>query len=101
MPLAQSAFPRNTLYPGLQDHELVLNYPDVRGMAKNLYFVSHNHKENGGADDTASKYNTYEVSSLSIFLTRELTRVMIEGGNDPRLRLVLAQVSSRSAPAVS
>lgn len=52
---------RNTLYKGLQDHDLVKDYPDVRGMLKNAFFVTHNHKENGGLDDTASKYNAYEV----------------------------------------
>lgn len=36
-------------------------YDDVRGMVKNVFFVTHNHKENGGVDDTASKYNMYEV----------------------------------------
>ena len=51
----------NTLYPGLQDHELVHKYPDVRGIQKNVFFVSHQHRENDGGDDTASKYNTYEV----------------------------------------
>jgi len=61
-------------------------------MKKNLFFISHNHKESGRVDDTASKHNTYEVSSPSILLTRKLTWVMIEGGNDPRLGLVLAQV---------
>jgi len=61
-------------------------------MKKNLFFVSHNHKESGGADDTASKHNTYEVSSPLILLTWKLTWVMIEGGNDPQLGLVLAQV---------
>ncbi|KAI6041099.1 hypothetical protein EDC04DRAFT_2893494 [Pisolithus marmoratus] len=59
-----SSLIRNTLYPGLQDHDLVLKYPDVRGMAKNLYFVTHNHRENGAADDTASKYNIYEVEMI-------------------------------------
>ncbi|KAG8218136.1 P-loop containing nucleoside triphosphate hydrolase protein [Butyriboletus roseoflavus] len=56
-----SSLIRNTLYEGLQDHELVKSYPDVRGMVKNLFFVTHNHRENGGMDDTASKYNVYEV----------------------------------------
>ncbi|KAF8417740.1 AAA domain-containing protein [Boletus edulis BED1] len=51
---------RNTLYKGLQDHELVKKYLDVRGMVKNMFFIIHNHKENGGTDDTASKYNVYE-----------------------------------------
>ncbi|KAI6119903.1 hypothetical protein EDD16DRAFT_1579433 [Pisolithus croceorrhizus] len=69
-----SSLIRNTLYPGLQDHDLVLKYPDVRGVAKNLYFVTHNHRENGGGDDTASKYNVYEVDmirDLVLYLLRQ------------------------------
>ena len=57
---------RNTLYPGLLDHESIQNPPDVRGMVKNLFFITHNHKENGGTDDTASKYNMYEVRTRSL-----------------------------------
>jgi len=56
----------NTLYPRLEDHELVRNYPDVRGIQKNVFFVTHQHKENDGGDDSASKYNTYEVSTFGI-----------------------------------
>ncbi|KAI6040315.1 hypothetical protein EDC04DRAFT_3140449 [Pisolithus marmoratus] len=69
-----SSLIRNTLYPGLQDHDLVLKYPDVRGMAKNLYFVTHSHRENGAGDDTASKYNVYEVEmirDLVLYLLRQ------------------------------
>ncbi|KAG6373951.1 hypothetical protein JVT61DRAFT_6115 [Boletus reticuloceps] len=61
-----SSLIRNTLYEGLQDHELVKKYPDVRGMVKNMFFVTHSHKENGGTDDTASKYNVYEVRIQSV-----------------------------------
>ena len=50
-----------TLYPRLQDHDLVKNYPHVQGMAKDVFFLSHDRKENGGEDDFASKYNQYEV----------------------------------------
>jgi hypothetical protein len=53
---------RNTLYPGLEDHELVHHYPHVRGIAKDVFFVTHSHRENEGAEDSASKYNLYEVS---------------------------------------
>ncbi|KAN0098042.1 AAA domain containing protein [Tylopilus felleus] len=65
---------RNKLYEGLQDHELVQKYDDVRGMVKNLFFVTHNHKENGGTDDTTSKYNVYEVEmirDLVLYLLRQ------------------------------
>ncbi|KAH9931167.1 P-loop containing nucleoside triphosphate hydrolase protein [Epithele typhae] len=55
---------RMTLYPRLQDHEVVKNYPNVQGMTKNVFFMTHNHKENGGEDDSVSKYNQYEVRKL-------------------------------------
>ncbi|KAJ7593987.1 hypothetical protein C8J56DRAFT_1043774 [Mycena floridula] len=38
---------RKTLYPGLQDHPLVTEYPDVRGFTKNMFFISHDHREGG------------------------------------------------------
>lgn len=57
---------RNTLYPRLEDHELVHKYPDVRGIQKNIFFVNHQHRENDGGDDNASKYNTYEVTTFVI-----------------------------------
>jgi hypothetical protein len=38
----------------------------VRGIQKNTFFVTHQHKENDGGDDTASKYNTYEVRTFEI-----------------------------------
>lgn len=54
---------RHTLYPTLEDHDLVKRYPHVRGFAKDVFFLSHNHRENGGAEESASKYNTFEVGN--------------------------------------
>jgi len=53
--------PRHTLYKDLQDHEHVMCYPPVRGIAHNLFFIDHSHPERGGGDDAVSKYNEYEV----------------------------------------
>jgi hypothetical protein len=53
---------RNTLYPDLEDHDLVMQYPNVRGFARNVFFLTHENQENdGNKDDSGSKYNTYEV----------------------------------------
>lgn len=61
---------RHTLYPTLEDHDLVKQYPHVRGFAKDVFFFSHSHRENGGAEESAgSKYNTFEVSNSTHFLT--------------------------------
>ena len=59
---------RHTLYPKLQDHDLVKCYPPVRGFAKNVFFLSHSHKDSG-AEDTESRYNIYEVRyALAVIL---------------------------------
>ncbi|KAF5326320.1 hypothetical protein D9611_000022 [Ephemerocybe angulata] len=66
---------RKTLYPKLIDNDLVKNYPDVRGFTKNVFFLDHEHPENdGSADDTSSKFNTYEVEmirDLVLYLLRQ------------------------------
>lgn len=54
-------FIRQTLYPQLEDNESVKNYPNVRGMAKNLFFFHHTHAEGGDEEESMSKYNNFEV----------------------------------------
>ncbi|KAG9004570.1 hypothetical protein FRB90_010846 [Tulasnella sp. 427] len=53
--------PRKTLYPKLEDHELVSKYPPVRGMTTNVFFLDHRHPEEGNSEDLVSKTNLYEV----------------------------------------
>ncbi|KAG5648635.1 hypothetical protein DXG03_003246 [Asterophora parasitica] len=68
-----SSLIRNTLYPNLVDHDHVKKYPDVRGFVKNVFFLSHNHRENEGAEESSSKYNIYEanmIRDLVLFLLR-------------------------------
>ncbi|KAF6760156.1 hypothetical protein DFP72DRAFT_1063222 [Ephemerocybe angulata] len=66
---------RHTLYPNLTDNDFVKNYPNVRGFAKNVFFLDHEHPENdGSAEDTSSKFNTYEVDMIRdmvIYLLRQ------------------------------
>ncbi|KAH9895168.1 P-loop containing nucleoside triphosphate hydrolase protein [Cubamyces lactineus] len=67
---------RMTLYPKLEDHDLVKNYPHVRGIAQDVFFFTHDHKENGGEDDFVSKYNQFEVDmikDLVLYLLRQGT----------------------------
>jgi hypothetical protein len=64
---------RNTLYPKLQDHELVTKYPSVHGLTKNVFFLHHENRENGDGDESSSKYNTFEVAmvkDLVLYLLR-------------------------------
>ena len=54
---------RETLYPGLANSDSVLAYPSVRGLASDLYFMDHNHPEDGADDEESkSKSNGFEVS---------------------------------------
>ncbi|KAI0088042.1 P-loop containing nucleoside triphosphate hydrolase protein [Irpex rosettiformis] len=65
---------RHTLYPRLEDHPLVKDYPHVRGMHHDIFFMTHQHRENGGEDDAASKYNQFEVDiivDLVMYLLRQ------------------------------
>ncbi|KAK2464284.1 hypothetical protein APHAL10511_003741 [Amanita phalloides] len=56
---------RLALYPGLEDHDLVKQYPNVRGFARKVFFMTHEHRENdGNEEDSGSKYNTYEVQMI-------------------------------------
>ncbi|TFK23669.1 P-loop containing nucleoside triphosphate hydrolase protein [Coprinopsis marcescibilis] len=67
---------RKTLYPDLLDHPIVQQYPDVRGLAKNVFFFDHQNAEGGNEDTTgASKYNTFEVSMI-----RDLVRYLLRQG---------------------
>ena len=82
----------NTLYPRLEDHELVLKYPDVRGIQKNVFFFTHQYRENDGGDDTASKYNTHEVGAPFCSCSQKTLNLRSEGGNDFRSCPLLIEV---------
>jgi len=52
----------SSIYPQLQDHAKVLEYPDVQGTNANVFFFDHNHPEGGELDDESlSKVNEFEV----------------------------------------
>ena len=72
-------------YKGLRNHPSVTRYPQqIHGFGKNLFFLTHNHLEEGnktnasGNDDviaTKSKVNTHEALMLL-----HLTRYLLENG---------------------
>ncbi|KAG9092170.1 hypothetical protein FS749_015949 [Ceratobasidium sp. UAMH 11750] len=82
-----SSLIRNTLYPKLEDHSLVLEYPKVRGMYKNVFFVSHDYRETGGGEDAVSKHNAYELDMM-----RDLVLHLLKQGcyNSPKDIVILA-----------
>ncbi|XP_045518315.1 NFX1-type zinc finger-containing protein 1-like [Pieris brassicae] len=48
------------IYPDLQNHASVENFPKIRGMKKNLFFYTHDNLEETGNDST-SKFNSKEA----------------------------------------
>ncbi|KAK3673885.1 hypothetical protein LTR78_006087 [Recurvomyces mirabilis] len=50
-----------SLYPNLQDHERVLEYPQVMGIRHRLWWLDHNHREDPRDAFSTSFTNTFEV----------------------------------------
>ena len=48
------------IYPYLKDNEQVLNKPDIRGISRNVFFITHQHNEDE-EEDTLSHLNKYEA----------------------------------------
>ncbi|KZT03360.1 uncharacterized protein LAESUDRAFT_366011 [Laetiporus sulphureus 93-53] len=76
-----SHFIRQILYPRLEDNEIVLSYPPVQGMRKDVYFLTHTNKENG-SDDSVSKHNTYEVEMIRDLVLYFLRQGVYNGAGD-------------------
>lgn len=68
---------RGTMYPALQDHPSVTDLPDVAGMRENVFWLDHQHREDGSGDDgrLKSHSNTWEVS-----MTKALVRHLVRQG---------------------
>ncbi|GAA5879581.1 hypothetical protein JCM16303_003260 [Sporobolomyces ruberrimus] len=73
-----SSLIRNFLYPDLEDAQQVLEYPDVKGMSKNVFFVDHRLSEDSQAAEHSSKSNTQEATFV-VDLVRHLLRQGYKG----------------------
>lgn len=71
------------IYPYLEDHPSVLDFPPVRGIDHNLYFIHHTYAESAYGD--TSKANKHEAQ----FLVR-LARHLILNGYEPSEITILA-----------
>lgn len=74
---------RPAIYPHLEDHESVLEFPPVRGIDHSLYFIDHLQAETPAGD--SSKQNKHEAQ----FLIR-LARHLILNGYEPHEITILA-----------
>lgn len=71
------------LYPALRDHGSVLELPNVVGMRENVFWLNHEHAEDGAADDgrVKSHSNAWEVG-MTKALVRHLVRQGVYKGSD-------------------
>ncbi|KAI0294246.1 hypothetical protein B0F90DRAFT_1758208 [Multifurca ochricompacta] len=76
-----SHFIRTILYPKLEDHDFVHSYPPVQGMQKNVFFFSHNNRENA-EDDSVSKFNMFEVEMIRELVLYFLKQGPYDGAGD-------------------
>lgn len=62
-----------SIYPCLKNHESVLKYANVPGMAENVFFLTHTYLEKGDKSDQESRshLNPYEAE-MALALTRHL-----------------------------
>ena len=58
------------IYPSLKNHPSVLQYPDVRGMVSNVFFLTHTQLEKADHEGK-SKANPYEAD-IALALARHL-----------------------------
>jgi superfamily I DNA and/or RNA helicase len=78
-----------SIYPTLENHASVLEYPGVRGMASNIFFLTHMEEEIGDHEGK-SHLNPYEAE-LSLALARHL----IMQGYSPKQITILTTYSGQ------
>jgi phage-related protein len=78
-----SALIRDTIYPGLVDHEMTKGLPDVVGMRRNVFWLDHRNVEEGAVQDTHQKShsNLWEVE-FTYALVRHIVRQGVYTSSD-------------------
>ena len=74
---------RETLYPNIQDHPSTRDLPDVVGMRKNLFWLDHDHLEDGACSEMQHKShsNAWEANMVHA-LVRHIVRQGVYNSTD-------------------
>ncbi|KAJ3289717.1 hypothetical protein HK104_007279 [Borealophlyctis nickersoniae] len=84
---------RIPLYPNLVDADVTKKYPDVAGMAENVYFMHHTHPEDGGDNPFAAKSHANEFEAkMVVGLVEYLIRNGYKAGDIAVLTPYLGQL---------
>ena len=60
----QISFQLRHIYPQLKNHSSVMDYDDIKGVAKNLFFINHNEREEVDYKLNSSKSNIHEAKFM-------------------------------------
>ncbi|CCF36962.1 hypothetical protein CH063_00242 [Colletotrichum higginsianum] len=88
---------RSTLYPSLSDSDGVRGYPEVRGMAKRLFWLHHESPESGRNSDQesieTSYSNEFEIQMVSALVSHLLWQGVYKSGDIAVLTPYLGQLN--------
>ncbi|XP_069193979.1 NFX1-type zinc finger-containing protein 1 [Procambarus clarkii] len=65
-----------SIYPSLKDHCSVHQYPHVKGITTDIFFIAHSHHEKKGAGDESNSHENVHEAELMLALCRHL---MLQG----------------------
>lgn len=86
---------RSTLYPKLQDHSSVFNYPEVVGIRKRLFWLDHSEKEDASSSDPTqsfSRTNAWEVEMTAALVSHLVRQGTYQNGDIAVLTPYLGQL---------
>ncbi|XP_077984204.1 NFX1-type zinc finger-containing protein 1-like [Glandiceps talaboti] len=78
------------IYPQLQNAEMVTNYPNIKGLKHDVFFVDHRVPEERSDKETTTHANEHEASFIV-----DLCRYLIQQGYTPKQITVLAAYSGQ------
>jgi cold shock CspA family protein len=74
------------IYPELYNHPDVLKYPNVKGVASNLFFINHAQLESADGESGMSKSNRHEAT----FLARLCNHLILQGYTSKQITVLTA-----------
>ncbi|XP_069936097.1 NFX1-type zinc finger-containing protein 1 isoform X2 [Cherax quadricarinatus] len=73
-----------SIYPQLKNHPSVDNYPNIKGITKNSFFISHDIPEREDSDDNNSHENQYEAE----FVTGLCRHLILQGYSSNQITIL-------------
>ncbi|KAM0469932.1 hypothetical protein ACHAP7_009775 [Fusarium lateritium] len=87
------------IYPGLQDHALTIDHPDVAGMRHNLFWLDHGYPEDvqSGGRYAMSHHNRWEIKMTTALVSHLVRQGEYKAGDIALLTPYMGQLACLSA----